>query len=123
MTKTNAAGLDEGARATLKSKLLEARAALASRHTERLKASSGFASEVEDEADAALRAGNEDALVLLNEADHHRLAEIDHALAKFETGEYGVDEETGEPIDLGRLLVIPWARVGAETQEELERSR
>jgi RNA polymerase-binding transcription factor DksA len=122
MTKmTNAAGLDARKQDALKKKLLEARAELASRRSEQLRARTGLVAEVEDEADAAARAGHEDALVSLSEAGHARLREIDHALAKFDTGEYGLDEETGEPIEYGRLSVIPWARFAAGTQEEHER--
>jgi len=37
--------------------------------------------------------------------------EIDHALAKFATGTYGICEASGEPIPIERLEAIPWARV------------
>ena len=40
---------------------------------------------------------------------------------KFGTGEYGLDEETGEPIGFGRLSALPWARFAASTQEAHER--
>ncbi len=123
MSKTsNRAGLNARQLDALKSKLLELRAQLASRRSAQLEARSSLgAAEVGDEADAAQRAHDEDALALLSEAEHARLAEIDRALAKFATGEYGLDEETGEPIDYGRLSVLPWARLAAHTQEEHER--
>ena len=120
---TNEAGLTPSQLETLKQKLLAARAELGSRRAGQLRARTGLLSEVEDEADAASRANDEDRLVLLAEAEHSRLIEIDHALAKFELGEYGIDEETGEPIGHARLSVIPWARYAAETQEELDRQR
>jgi DnaK suppressor protein len=120
MTASNETGLSSSQRETLKQKLLDARTALAARREERLRARTGLISEVEDEADAAARAGNEDTLVLLTEAEHAQLAEIDRALAKFDSGDYGLDEETGEPIDYGRLSVVPWARFSAQTQEEHE---
>ena len=37
--------------------------------------------------------------------------EIDHALAKFDDGTYGICEASGEPIPQERLEAIPWARV------------
>ncbi len=37
--------------------------------------------------------------------------EIDHALAKFVKGTYGICEASGEPIPRERLEAIPWARV------------
>jgi DnaK suppressor protein len=40
----------------------------------------------------------------------HSIAEIDAALHRIEIGTYGVDEETGDPIDPERLDAIPAAR-------------
>ncbi len=39
------------------------------------------------------------------------IEEIDHALAKFAVGTYGICEASGEPIPVERLEAIPWARV------------
>ena len=46
------------------------------------------------------------------------LAEIDAALERLieSPDRFGVDEETGAPIPLARLEVIPWARTRAESQ-------
>ncbi len=38
------------------------------------------------------------------------LAEIEAALQRLDDGDYGVDEETGEPIDPARLEALPTAR-------------
>jgi RNA polymerase-binding transcription factor DksA len=40
----------------------------------------------------------------------HSIAEIDAALRRIELGTYGIDEETGDPIDPDRLDAIPAAR-------------
>lgn len=40
----------------------------------------------------------------------HSIAEIDAALQRVDSGTYGIDEETGEPIDPERLDAIPTAR-------------
>jgi RNA polymerase-binding transcription factor DksA len=40
--------------------------------------------------------------------------EIDHALAKFADGTYGICEVSGEPIPEARLEAIPWARERVE---------
>ena len=40
----------------------------------------------------------------------HSIHEIDAALRRVDDGTYGVDEETGEPIDPERLEAIPTAR-------------
>ena len=49
------------------------------------------------------------------------IEEIDHALAKFEIGSYGLSEESGEPIPYARLEAIPWARYTVAEEEELEK--
>jgi DnaK suppressor protein len=48
-------------------------------------------------------------------ADQHRhtLSEIDVAARRLELGSYGVSELSGDPIAYERLLLIPWARIGA----------
>ena len=40
--------------------------------------------------------------------------EIDHAMAKFDLGTYGICEVSGEPIPTERLEAIPWAREKVE---------
>ncbi len=42
------------------------------------------------------------------------VADIDHALAKFDLGTYGICEVSGTPIPKERLEVIPWARERVE---------
>ncbi len=39
-----------------------------------------------------------------------QVEEIDHALAKFELGTYGICEVSGDPVPEERLEAIPWAR-------------
>jgi DnaK suppressor protein len=119
----NGSGLTQAQRAQLQKQLLDAKESLTSRRSGQLRARTGLLSEVEDEGDAASRANSEDTLVSLAESDHARLAAIERALAKFESGEYGLDEDTGEPIPFGRLAALPWARFSASTQEEHDRQR
>jgi RNA polymerase-binding transcription factor DksA len=60
------------------------------------------------DAGAETAAANAD---LLLRADlEHSIAEIDAALRRIENGTYGIDEETGEPIDPARLEALPTAR-------------
>ena len=40
----------------------------------------------------------------------HELAELQAALERVDAGTYGLDEETGQPIDPARLDAIPTAR-------------
>ena len=44
------------------------------------------------------------------------LAEIDAALVRLRTtpAQYGMDEESGKPIALDRLEIIPWARTATK---------
>jgi DnaK suppressor protein len=48
--------------------------------------------------------------------DHNRqiIVEIDAALERLMSGRYGVSEATGKPIAYERLVLIPWARTGAD---------
>jgi RNA polymerase-binding transcription factor DksA len=48
------------------------------------------------------------------------LAEIERALKKFDTGTYGICEDTGEPIPEARLEALPYARYTVKAQEKRE---
>lgn len=48
------------------------------------------------------------------------LADVEHALAKFDLGTYGLCELGGEPIPLARLRALPEARYDAQHQAEVE---
>lgn len=50
-----------------------------------------------------------------------RLDEIEHALAKFDAGTYGLCEGCGRPIPLARLRALPEARYDLEHEAALER--
>lgn len=49
------------------------------------------------------------------------LREVDRALAKFDSKEYGICEGTEEDIGYPRLKARPWARYSIEYAEEKER--
>ncbi len=51
------------------------------------------------------------------------LAQIHAALTRIESGDYGYCQESGEPIGLRRLQILPFATLSVESQELLERSR
>lgn len=44
------------------------------------------------------------------------LAELEAALARIDDGTYGIDEDTGEPIDPARLAVRPEARTNVRPE-------
>lgn len=50
----------------------------------------------------------------LSEQARRAVEEIDHALAKFARGTYGICEVSGDPIPKERLEAIPWARERVE---------
>jgi RNA polymerase-binding transcription factor len=52
-----------------------------------------------------------------------QLAEVEHALAKFATGTYGICERCGRPIPLARLRVLPEARYDVEYEADVEAGR
>jgi len=114
------AELDDAQLATLRSQLLSAREALVS--APRAVANEADL-EVGDAMDVADRISHTEAAGARNERDAGRLADIDHALAKFSTGDYGVSEDSGEPIGFGRLKAIPWARLTVAEEEALERQK
>jgi DnaK suppressor protein len=103
-------------------KLLEIREALIEGY-ERHRDSGRFesAEQESEEQEAAQRASERATMLDLAEAERRQLQEIDRALRKLDQGVYGVSETSGEPIGFERLDAIPWARLSASDQEELER--
>jgi len=67
--------------------------------------------------DSAEQTREQDDAVLFTHRDRALLREVEHALAKFETGRYGVSEASGEPIGFRRLEAVPWARLAADEVE------
>jgi DnaK suppressor protein len=57
----------------------------------------------------------------LEDSELHRLEEIDHALAKIASGEYGRCERCHEPIEKERLEALPATRYCARDAREVER--
>lgn len=55
--------------------------------------------------------------------DQVRLAEVEAALARMGSGDYGVCEESDDPIPFRRLALDPATRHTAAAREELERER
>ncbi|QED29833.1 RNA polymerase-binding protein DksA [Microvenator marinus] len=74
-----------------------------------------------DELDQAGRISDQAYLMRLADKEQKLIKQIDRALAKFESGEFGLCEGTGEPISRKRLEVRPWTRYSIEYKEQLER--
>ena len=67
--------------------------------------------------DAAEQTREQDDAIVFTERDGASLRDIEDALGKLDTGQYGLSELSGEPIGFRRLKAIPWARVTADEEE------
>lgn len=77
-----------------------------------------------DEGDQSVEVLAEHQFFSTQERLHGQLLEIEYALARIETGQFGICEETEEWIELERLRAIPWTRLsieGAEMRETLQK--
>ena len=74
----------------------------------------GPAEEQSEVEEAAQRLTERTEQLRVTERERTLLAEIDHALAKFDAGSYGNSETTGTPISFERLNAMPWARQGTD---------
>ncbi len=75
-----------------------------------------------DEADQTVRVLAEAEFLNRHERLRNQLVEIESALARIESGSFGVCEETEEIIEPERLRAIPWTRLsieGAEIRESM----
>ena len=73
-----------------------------------------------DEIDIAQRSTEQAYLFRFADKERKLLIEIEHALDKMKTGEYGICEGTDEPIGFKRLEVRPWTRFSVAYKERLE---
>jgi len=73
-------------------------------------------------ADDATEAFDQTVDVAVKRAVEAALAEVEHALAKFEDGTYGICESCGARIDRARLEILPSAVYCMECQTRREQS-
>lgn len=104
-----------------KEKLLSTKADLLNR----VKEARGKLDQVErggDEADQTMRILAEQEVMNLTDRLRSQLLEVESALGRIESGNFGMCEETDETIETERLRAIPWTRLsieGAEIRESL----
>ena len=79
--------------------------------------------EMMDEVDLASATIEQNLMFRLLDRDRKLLTEIDHAIFKIETGDYGICEGTGEPIPKRRLELRPWCRHSVKYKEQLEKMK
>jgi DnaK suppressor protein len=116
-------GLSRKVLTVCKEKLLITKAALLNRIKENYNDYS-TRDRVGDETDQAVNVLAENQFLTTQDRLRTQLLEIEIALAKMEQGLYGVCEETEEPIEVDRLLALPWTRFsveGAEIREVLSK--
>jgi DnaK suppressor protein len=117
--RTRPSHLSEAALARLRRKLEDLRSSLLSQRI-RLYDQQATEPEIGDPADLAERTIEQETMLRRVTFDSRLLAEVEHALEKLDAGTYGLSEESGAPIELKRLEVIPWARRTAAEEEELQ---
>ncbi len=74
----------------------------------------------EDIVDRANQAYNRELTFSLSDVEREQLKLIDEAIDRVEQGTYGICQHSGDPIDLERLRVVPWAKYRVDVQEQLE---
>jgi len=79
--------------------------------------------EMMDEVDFAAATVEQNLSLRLLDRDNQSLAEIEHAIAKMGSGEFGLCEGTGEPIPKRRLELSPSTRFSVKYKEKLEKAR
>jgi len=104
-----------------KEKLIEAKEDILNRYKDAQKMLSQFSDDKGgDEGDQTMRILAEKESLITQKRLREALLEIESALYRIEIGVYGICEETDEPIESERLLVIPWTRLSIEGAESRE---
>ena len=75
----------------------------------------------DDIVDRANNAYSRELLFSLSDGERHTLLRIEEALARIESGAYGICTNCGNEIRAGRLKAMPWARYCIDCQELAEK--
>lgn len=76
-----------------------------------------------DEIDQTNAVMTENTLLSFQNKVRQELLEIEQAIARMEQGTFGICEETEEPIEVERLMALPWTRLSIEGAEIREAVR
>jgi DnaK suppressor protein len=109
--------------AQLQEQLQQERATLTRRLAARRGTLTGLSERAPDDADWASASADQGLLARLVDRDAKLLAEVNHALAKFSDGTYGLCELSDEPIGFERLQARPWSRHAVAQKEQVERRK
>jgi DnaK suppressor protein len=77
-----------------------------------------------DEADQTAAQSLENEFASRQNRLRAQMLEVEHALARIQRGDFGLCEETNEPIEEARLLALPYTRLsieGAELREAMQK--
>lgn len=77
--------------------------------------------EIGDEIDSSVEEQERKLNMLLQDREREKLEKIEEAIHRIENDNYGDCEECGEPIAKKRLMVVPFARLCINCQQEEER--
>ena len=117
LSAENRSGLSGADVSRLRDRLLELRQKLLERLAEDQSAMRAAEPQTEP-LDAAEQTREQEDSVAFAGRDQALLTEIERALAKIQSGSYGLSEASGEPIGVRRLTAVPWARYTIEEEEE-----
>lgn len=117
------AGLSAAQVQELHEKLVEERARKVAELERHMQEALGEPNVMPDETDMAQRSTEQAYLIRFADKERKLLNEIDRALEKLRTGDYGVCEGTEEPIGFKRLELRPWTRYSVAYKEQIERER
>jgi len=109
--------------AEIKRRLLTHKADLINRlrlHSQEIKTGFDLSGDEIDQTNAVM---TENTLLSFQQKIREQLMEIESALGRIEQGTFGICEETEEPIEIERLMALPWTRLSIEGAELREAVR
>jgi RNA polymerase-binding transcription factor DksA len=74
-----------------------------------------------DAAESATEEFDHDLALGKLSSEQDALYEVEEALRRIGNGAYGICEETGRPIEAGRLKAVPWTRFSHDAEARLEK--
>jgi len=117
------AGLSKAQVAQLHAKLNEERDRIHGRIRERVGQATQDAAPLPEEGDRAQRLREQDYQLRLADKQQKLLDQVEGALERLESGEYGICPGSGEPIGFPRLEIRPWARYSVDYKEQMDRRK
>ncbi|MGD8377493.1 MAG: TraR/DksA family transcriptional regulator [Acidobacteriota bacterium] len=102
-------------------KLLKLRETLTRNYRETAQDSSELDDGTQDYIDFATRSYTKEFLLSLSNMERRRLQDVEAALRRVQTDDYGLCVSCGETISRKRLTAAPWVELCIDCQEEQER--